>query len=233
MTNGSGPDVVGGFREGLDVVRRYPALLVPPVAVEVVLFLLGLLLLGGTAAMFAMGGLAGGVVGAAGAALVFGVASLLLGLVASAVVVVMARDALGSREPGLGDAVGAVLGRFVDVVVASVLSAIIIGIGFVLLVIPGLVALFFLIFTLPAVLLDGDGAIDGLKRSVAVVKANLGTVAGLVVGWIVTLVVVFVAGKILGVVPFVGSLAAAILYGAAVAYLSVVTVRIYQALPRR
>jgi hypothetical protein len=233
MTNGSRPDIVGCFREGLDVVRRYPVLLVPPVAVQVVVFALGLLLLGGAAAMFAMGGLAGGLAGAAGAAIVFFVVSLLLALVASAVVVVMAREALGGREPVLGDAVGSVMGRFLDVVVVSVLSAIIIGVGLVLLIIPGIVAMVFLIFALPAVLLDGDGPPEALRRSVRVVKGHLGPVVGLAVGWILTLAVVFIAGKVLGLVPILGSLVSAVLDGAAVAYLSVVTVRIYQALPHR
>lgn len=233
MTNGGGPDIVGHFREGLDVLRRYPTLIVPEVAVQVVVFVLTLVLLGGAAALFLVGGVAGGVVGAVGAGLLFVVVSGVLSLVASGVVIVMARDALAGRDPALGDAVGTVMGRLVDVLVASVIAMIVVGVGMLLLVLPGIVAGFFLIFTLPAVLLDGDSGVDALKRSFGVVKANLRPVVGLVIGWIVTGVGLVIAGKILGFVPVLGQLAAAILFGAGLAYLTVVTVRVYQTLPRR
>jgi hypothetical protein len=145
-------------------------------------------------------------------------------------VVLMARDALGAREPVLGDAFSSVLGRLAAVATASCLVTIIVGVCFLFLVIPGIVAGVLLMFTLPAVLLDGLGAIDGMRRSVAIVKAHVGPVIGLVVGALLVLVGIAIASWTVGLVPFLGALAAFALHGAAVSYLTVVGVYYYQLL---
>ena len=46
MTDRGRVDVVEFFREGLLVLRRYPILVVPPLAVQVIVFVLTVLLLG-------------------------------------------------------------------------------------------------------------------------------------------------------------------------------------------
>ena len=140
----------------------------------------------------------------------------------------MARDALGGREPALGDALAAVVGRLGAVVVASGLVMAIVAVGFLFLVIPGIVAAVLLMFTLPAVLLDGVGALDGMRRSVAVVRGHVGPVVGLVVGSLLVFVGVAIVAWIVGLVPFLGGLASFVLHGAAVSYLTVVGVHVYQ-----
>jgi hypothetical protein len=240
MTNGAGSDIVADFRLGFDLLKRYPIMVAPPLIAMAILFVLMLLLGGGVFAMFAVGGLTAGGRGMAGAmlggmllGLVFFALAMLINLVSHAVVVVMARDALAGREPSMGDAFDAVMARLSDVVVASVLFAVIVGIASIFLVIPGLIAGFFLIFTLPALLLDRFGAIDALKRSATLVKDNLGSCLGLVIGAILAAVIMAIVSAILHVVPLLGQLASVLLGGAFVAYLTVVGVRVYQTLPRR
>jgi hypothetical protein len=240
MTNGAGSDIVADFRMALDLVKRYPVMVAPPLIAMAIVFVLTLLFFGGAATMVAVGGLAGRGAGVAGALLggaflflVFFAVSMLVNLISSAAVVVMAKDALGAREPSMGDAFAAVMARLTDVVVASVLFAVIVGVASIFLVIPGIIAGFFLMFTLPAVLLDNVGAIDGLKRSATLVKNNLGPVLGLVIGVIVAAVIMVIVSMILGVVPVIGQLASMLLAGAFFAYLTVVAVRVYQTLPRR
>jgi hypothetical protein len=232
MANGGGSDIVAHFRTGLDVLKQYPVLALPPLAVQVLMAVLAVLFIGGAATAVAVAGGAG-VLGAIFGGAVFMLITALLSLIASAVTVIMARDALAGREPSIGDAFGVVSGRLVDVVVASVVVMIIVGIGMLLLVVPGVVAGFFLLFTLPAVLLDGHGAIDALKRSFTLVKDNLLTVLLLVLGFIAVGIVVAILAKIVGLIPILGQLVVAVLGGVAVAYCTVVAVRAYQALPRR
>jgi len=241
MTSEAGSDVVGHFQAGFDVVKRYPILMLPPLAVHVILFLVLFFVWGGTMGMGALmggamggghGAVAGGVAGFLAGGFLFAVATILLSLIASGVVVVMARDALADREPAVGDALGAVIGRIVDVVIASILVTVLVGLGMLLLVLPGLVIGFLLMFTLPAVLLDGAGAVDGLKRSFAVVKANVGPVLGFLVGIIIVAVGAAIVGLIVRGVPLLGALAQAAINGALVSYVTVVGVRLYQALPR-
>jgi hypothetical protein len=240
MTNGASSDIVADFRVGLETVRRFPLIFAPPLIAMAVGFVLKLVFIGAGAGMFVFGGVFGGPAGVAGALLggmllffVFLVLVMLVNLVAAAAVVVMAREALAGREPSVGGAVDAVMARLVDVVIASLLFSLIVGFASLFFVFPGLVAGFFLMFTLPAVLLDGVGAVDGIRRSATLVKENLGPVIGLVIGAIVAIVLLAIASAILSVVPLLGALAAMLLMGAFFAYLTVVAVRVYQALPRR
>lgn len=241
MTDGTGSDVIAHFKAGFETLRRYPTLALPPLAVQVALLVVMLLIWGGATGMgVLMGGMMGGGAGAVvggGAGFVVGALLFMLltglsSLVASGVVIVMARDAVAGRDPGMGDAVGAVLGRLLDVVLASVMVAVVVTVGMFFFVLPGLVAAFFLVFTLPAVLLDGQGAVAALKRSATAVAANLGSVAVLFVGGVIVFAATAVLAGILGWVPLLGHLARAALFGVSIAYMSVVCVRTYQALPR-
>ena len=233
MTNRAGSDAVSHFKAGWEVLKRYPVLLVPPLGAQVIVVVLAVLFLGSVAGLTVAGGLAGGLAGLLAGGALFMLLGGLLSLIASGVVIVMARDALAAREPVMVEALNAVIARFLDVLVASLLLTLIVGVGMLFFVVPGLLAAFFLIFTLPAVLLEGQGAVDALRRSAYLVKENIGPVAGLVIGGILAAVVTAIVSRILEVVPILGHLAAALLAGVFITYLSVVGVRVYQSLPRR
>lgn len=229
-------DVVGHFRLAYETILRFPVLIAPPILVGILGFAL-LFFIGGGATL--MGALMGGAVGGGHGAAAGGIAGLVLGvlvfglvmstlwLLSSSMVVLMARDALGAREPVLGNAFAVVMGRLGAVVVASGLVTVIVAVAFLFLIVPGIVAAVLLMFTLPAVLLDGLGAVDGMRRSVAIVRAHVGPVVGLVVGALLVLVGVAIASWTLGLVPFLGALASFALNGAAVSYLTVVGVHYY------
>jgi hypothetical protein len=240
MSNGAdATDLPGHFRTAYQTVVRFPLLVAPPVVVGLLAFVL-LFFIGGGAAMMgaAMGAMmgggqgmaAGGVAGLLLGVLLFGLVMAFLGLLSSCVVVVMAPEALAGREPRLGDAVSAVMGRLGPVIGASALVTVIVTAGFFLFVLPGLVAVVLLIFTLPAVLLDGQGPVEGVKRSVALVRAYPGPVVGLVIGGILVLVAAGLASWIVGGVPLLGPLASFVLHSAAVSYLTVAGVGVYRAL---
>jgi|RhiMetdeSRZDD1v2_1073273.scaffolds.fasta_scaffold01933_25 hypothetical protein len=243
MASATDGDVVGQFRRAYETVVRFPVLIVPPLLVGILGFLLLFFIAGGATVVGAlMGALMGGAMGGGVGAAAGGIAGLVLGallfgivmggmwFLSSGMVVVMARDALGGREPGLGDALEAALGRFGALVVASILVTAIVAAGFLFLVIPGLVAMVFLMFTLPAVLLDGLGAVDAMRRSVAVVREHVGAVVGLVVGSLLVFVGAAIVAWIVGWVPFLGGLASFVVHSAAVSYLTVVGVHVYQTL---
>jgi hypothetical protein len=232
-------DVVAHFRAAYETVVRFPLLIAPPLAVAVLGFLLFLFIFGGVAGLGALGGwiqgggegaLIGGLVGLVLGLLVFMLVMGIVWLLSSGMVVLMARDALAGREPVLADGFSGVVGRLGAMVMASSLVMGVVWLGFLLLVIPGLVAAVVLIFTLPAVLLDGLGPVAGLKRSVAVVRRHVGSVIGLLVGSFLVMVGVAIASWIVGFVPFLGGLASFVLHGAAFSYLTVVLVRFYQTL---
>jgi hypothetical protein len=239
MASGPDSDVVAHFRVAYETVVRFPLLIAPPLLVGVLGFALLFFIGGGAAAIGAlMGGMmggsegvtAGGIVGLVLGALVLGLVMGILWLLSSGMVVVMARDALSGREPVLGDALAAVIGRLGPVVVASGLGMAIVMAGLLFFVMPGVVAAVLLMFTLPALLLDGLGAVDAVWRSVAVVRGNVGSVIGLVVGTLLVLLALAFAAWILAQVPLLGGLASFVLHGAGVSYLTVVGVHFYRTL---
>lgn len=78
-----------------------------------------------------------------------------------------------SSEPIPVDEVTRNLGRtFVFYILAGILAIILIGIGTLLIVLPGLVAAFLLYFTQFAVVIDDAGPVEALKKSYGVVTDN-------------------------------------------------------------
>jgi hypothetical protein len=231
-----GSDVVAHFRTGLDLLKRYPVMILPPLAVHIILAVLTFVFIGGAVTAAVVGGGAGILAGMFGF-LALSVLTGILSLMAAGVTLVMARDAVAGREPSVGDAVGEVTSRLGDVLIASILVMLIVGllgmVFFFLLGLPGLIAAFFLIYTLPAVLLDNLPAIDAIKRSVTLVKNNIGPTALFIVGCLVAWVVIYLVGRVVGAIPLLGHLAQAVLLGVAIAYFAIVGVRVYQTLPRR
>jgi hypothetical protein len=235
-----GRDVVGSFRLGFDVLKRYPLMITPPLIAMAVVLVAALLFFGTAMSLFAVGGLAGGgpavmgaILGTALLVVLFVVVAMLINLVASAVVVVMAGDALAARAPSLGAAYGAVMARLGDVVGASLLCAVIIGVASLFLLVPGLIAAVFLVFALPAVLRDDAGPLAGLRRSAVLVRDNPGRTLGLVGGMLIASLVAWLVSAALHAIPVLGHLISTLLGGVLFAYLTVVAVDVYQALPRR
>ena len=235
-----GADIVGEFSLGARLLGQHPVMIVPPLIAMAVVFVAAFLLFGGAISMFAVGGfagrrpmVAGAVLGTAVLFLVCAGVAMLMNLVSSAVVVVMAKDALAGRAPSMSAAYGVVVTRLGDVVGASLLCALIIGVTSIFLVIPGLIAAFFLMFTLPVVLLERAGPTEGLRRSAGLVGNNLGRVAGLIIGAMVAGFITWVVSIVLHVIPVVGHIASMLLAGVFFTYLTVVAVHVFQTLPRR
>jgi magnesium-transporting ATPase (P-type) len=118
---------------------------------------------------------------AAGSQALVGIAALLSAaasvFVYGAVTVAVSDICLGN-PPTLKrsySAIGRVLGKYL---VAYLLIVVIIGVGFVLLILPGVLLWALLVFTLPAVVIERKGGVAALKRSVTLGKGfywrNLG-----------------------------------------------------------
>ena len=166
-------DIVTILKECIEISKKNVLIFVPTIIVGIISFLLAIILLGGSAATMAVNGgnmsmsTMGTMIG--GATMVIIVTSL-LGLIACAMTIGMAQEALTKGATSLNTGLDTVKRAFIPVVIASVLLCIIIGIGFMLLFIPGLVALFFLLFTLPAVVLDNFGAVDAIKKVLTLLR---------------------------------------------------------------
>ena len=80
----------------------------------------------------------------------------------------------------LGELLSGPRDGFVRLTIAYVLLSLVLGIGFVLLVVPGLVALTFLWVAWPLVVLEEAKGIDAMKRSAAIVDGHKLKITGLI-----------------------------------------------------
>lgn len=90
---------------------------------------------------------------------------ILLSSVCEAAILYAAFQALRGRPVDMGASVARGLQRFVPVVIASILTTLVITLGSLLLVVPGLIAYTILAVTLPACVVEKLGPIDSMSRS--------------------------------------------------------------------
>ena len=127
--------------------------------------------------------------------------SLLIGALTSFIAIAIQQLLLGALTRG---AAGALIGRDVDVSASyqyafsrlgpliglAILIALVVGVGFILLIIPGIIFLVFLAVSVPAFIIEGLGVTDSMSRSWKLVSGS----------WWHTLAVIFVAAIVAGVI---------------------------------
>ncbi len=223
------------FQKGWATLRENLVLIVPPLIAFLIVLVLNYLLIG-SIAVGMMGAMTGGSPGVrmgsigamAGTALLIMGLSIVLSMVAGGATVAMAHDALVGKATTLGSGFAAAQRRLGDLVVASILASIVIMIGFMLFLVPGLIAAFFLLYTLPAVMLGGTSGTGALSTSVKLVNSHLGDSLILAVGLLVIGVLVGIVGMIFRFVPVLGALVTVILQAALAAYAAAVIVAAYR-----
>ena len=174
-------------------------------------------LLGSAIVVFIVVGLIAGILQAAG--------GVLLVLLASAVriagnalytgfVVKLVEDTRdGRRDFGVGDLFSAAAPFILPLIGFGILFAIGVTIGFILLIVPGLILITFWSVGAPAIVVEGVGPIDAFRRSWQLVRGNAWPVFG-------TLVVVFLIVILVGVV--LGAIATPIGDGEAATYVAAI-----------
>jgi membrane-anchored glycerophosphoryl diester phosphodiesterase (GDPDase) len=224
-------DIIAILKESLDVSKRNVAIFVPTLIVGIISFFLAIILIGSNIATVAVkgGDVTPSTVGAMfGSVVLVAVIASLLALIACAMTIGMAQEALTKGTTSLNtgwDMAKEVLG---PVILVSILICVIIGIGLVIWIIPGIIAAFFLLFTLPAVVLDKFNAVDAIKKSFDIVKANLSDVVVIFIALVVIWLIIAVVQRILNIIPVLGPLVGALLGGLFGGYASVVIVRCYR-----
>lgn len=231
------------LKDSYEVSRKNPLVFVPMLASVVVVALLSLITMGSVigSGMPFIGGMHGEMTGASpnmqralagagiafGSLLVFSTLSGLVSLLAHGMTVAMANDAVQGQPVTLKTGWDRVVERAVPLVVASVILGLLVGIGLVLLVLPGLLIGFFLMFTLTAVIVDGKDAFSALKTSFQVVRSNFGAVFVLFLVMIALAFLVGIANSILGLIPVLGWLASVVLSSLFGGFLGVFVLQAY------
>jgi hypothetical protein len=158
-------------------------------------------LLGSALVVFLIVGLASGILRDAGGLLLFLLATA-IGFAGQALytgfVVELVRDVRdGRRDQTVGDLLSAAAPFILPLIGFGILFGIGVAIGFILIVIPGLILLTFWSLGAPAIVVEGIGPIDAFGRSWHLVRSNAWSVFGvLLVAFVIVIVIQVVLAAI-------------------------------------
>jgi hypothetical protein len=123
-------------------------------------------------------------------------------LVVSGMYPLLVRDVVNSVSPNLASAARTALKKIFSLIAASILVSIIVTIGLILLIVPGLIFLTWFFYTIPALMLEDKGALEAMSASRAFGRdKKLNTLAV-----VVLLAIAALISGLLNVIPLLGSI---------------------------
>lgn len=226
------------FKESLAVARGNPLIFIPMLAASIFSALVGLIFVGSAVPMLqnmsadqiannpeqALAG-AGA---AAGGMFLFSIISGFVGLITHSMTVGMADIAFQGEKASLKNGWERIISRIVPVIIASILMGIFVGLGLILLVLPGIILAFFLMFTLIAVVVSDLGAFQAIGRSFKTVGKNFGATF---VTFLVIIGLAIITGLlnfIISLIPVLGIVLSMIVFAVFTGFVTIFLVRVYR-----
>jgi hypothetical protein len=117
----------------------------------------------------------------------------------------------GRRDATVGDLFSAAAPAIGALIIWGILSGIAIGIGFLLLIVPGLILMTIWAVGAPAIVVEGAGPIEAFGRSYELVRGQAWTVFGILVCVFLIMAVAYLVAALIGAA--IGGLAGAIIVG--------------------
>ncbi len=187
------------FSRAFDIYRNNLIMIVPsllPIAVSVI----GLLLFAGFVGLAAiLGGEVFLAITAIGGLLLFIIVLIVSFFLAEGVTIEMIKEASAGNRIDLGIAWESSKSRMEPLILSSILAGIITALGYLLLIIPGLILSFIFYFVAQAVMIDGKSGMEALKTSYNFVKVNLSDA-------LIIMLSSIVISLVLSVIPLIGPL---------------------------
>ncbi len=206
--------ITGVLRESYEIAKKNPLIFVPLLVASVFSVLFSLITVGSTVPM--LSGLAAhpataspeqmmaGVGAAVGGVFLVSTISGIVYLLAHGMTVALADLAIKDQPASLGAGWGRLMSRLAAIIIASILVGILVGIGTLLLVLPGIIVAFLLMFTLIAVMVDDANAFDALSRSFRTVTRHFRTTFVVFLVLIALGVLSGIVGGIVALIPVLG-----------------------------
>jgi hypothetical protein len=119
-----------------------------------------------------------------------GVLSFILGMIAQAVMVHAAFQAMRMRPVNFGDSLKVGLARVIPVILLAIVMGLLVGLAFLLLIVPGLILVTMWFVGTPACVVERTGPWTSLKRSAALTKGHRWKIFGLLLLLVVISLVV-------------------------------------------
>lgn len=222
--------------EAIAMGRKYPLIYLPVLVVSLLVGLLMALFFGGPGALppgvgtTLSAGEGAGIMANFWPMLLWAVVAGVLVVAGHSVTVLMTGQVLSHGSPSLKEGLDHARARLVPLLIAAGATALVVGAGFVLFVLPGLAAGFFLLFTFVAVALEGYDALTGMRKSVTVVKDRLSDAFVFYLLLIALGVLFALVNQIFLFIPIIGGILSILLSGLYSGYVSTLVVLAYREL---
>jgi len=127
-------------------------------------------------------------------------ACLIVYLVVSGMYPLLVKDVVNSVNPDLAKAARTAFTKILSLIAASILVSIIVTLGFILFIVPGLIFLTWFFYTIPALMLEDKGALEAMSASRAFGRdKKLNTLAVIILLGIAALI-----SGLLNIIPLLG-----------------------------
>jgi len=123
----------------------------------------------------------------------------IVSLIVAGITIKYTGDVIEGANPTLKSSLNYIVNRLGDIILTAILLAIILTIGFILLIIPGIIFGIMFILAMHVTVLEGKGPIDSLHRSKQLVKGR----------WITTfaiILIIFIIVFIVSMIPLLDSI---------------------------
>jgi hypothetical protein len=128
---------------------------------------------------------------------VAGIISAVLSIIASGAYPPVVREAIQGQRLTIGEALGHAYRRFWSLLAAGILVGLIVFVGFIALLIPGIIFLTWYAYTVPAIMLENKGALEGMSASKAFGRDKKWSTLGIFVVFILVYIVVSIIAAVL------------------------------------
>jgi len=226
------------LQEGITLTRKNLIMLLPSIAASVVVGIIALI--AGLAAKSAISGIDAGAYSTgdyaalagksvAGMAVIM-IINVIVMLIGHSLTVAMAVETVKSGKTTLKSSADFAFSHITALLVSAVIIGMVVGLGMVILVLPGIILAFLLMFTFVAVLNDDLSAFSAVKKSFSLTTGSFGDSIIVFLVLIALGVLVMVVNLILNLIPVLGQIISLILGGLYAGYSSVLLVLAYRSL---
>lgn len=200
------------LREGFETLKKNYVLAVPTVIAALVKVILGSFVVVSTEAIAVM--------------LIVGLAGLVIDYFAHGVALAMAREVIERGETSLKTGIDVASSFLFHFFVTSILLSTIVGVG-LMLILPGLVAMFVLMFTFPSIIMHGLTPSEAIKNSYNLVRSNLSNSLILFAVLAAIIIAITVVSLMFVAIPVLGQFVGVVLNGAMGGFSALVLLRAY------
>jgi fumarate reductase subunit D len=131
--------------------------------------------------------------------------SVILYFVGQAVILYAAFQAMRGRDVIIGDAIGRAFSRFLSLLGISILVGLGVAIGFMLLIVPGIILALRWAVAVPACVVENKGPLESMRRSAELTKGHRWKIFGI---WVLIAIVAIIILIIVGVLAGLGAVVA-------------------------